>query len=311
MQTVQAPVLKWQHGGCYSSWCETGWYSSPAVADLDGNGTMEVIGATYSLFILNGEDGSLQRSVDTARQPGLARRRRRRRETGMATWRSSSPSGGGYVSVYDHQGGFEPGWPQQPASNEFRSLAVADLDGDGDMEIAVGQARLDRINVWVLEHDGQTPPWLAPGDQQRGLRRRPIQRQYRPGRPGRRWRAGSGRPLRHHHDLRLRAGWQRSSPPTRCTTTIRATTWTTGARCRPTSTWSTRPGAGDRVTTQFTARANFANGPANVVDVNGDGVNEVVVIGDVHDCHTSPYTDLYNGAVHLERRPQPLQRRWL
>jgi uncharacterized repeat protein (TIGR01451 family) len=46
--------------------------------------------------------------------------------------------------------------------------------------------------------------------------------------------------------------------------------------------------------TEPTARANFANGPANVVDVNGDGTNEVVVIGDVHDCSTSPYTDLYN-----------------
>ena len=31
------------------------------------------------------------------------------------------------------------------------------------------------------------------------------------------------------------------------------------------------------------------------MDVNGDGVTEVVAIGDVHDCHTSPYTDLYNG----------------
>ena len=31
-----------------------------------------------------------------------------------------------------------------------------------------------------------------------------------------------------------------------------------------------------------------------MVDVNGDGVNEVVAIGDVHNCHTSPYTDLYN-----------------
>ena len=24
---ISAPVLKWQRGGCYSSWCETGWYS--------------------------------------------------------------------------------------------------------------------------------------------------------------------------------------------------------------------------------------------------------------------------------------------
>jgi len=29
---LQAPMLKWQRGGC-TSWCETGWYSSPAVAD--------------------------------------------------------------------------------------------------------------------------------------------------------------------------------------------------------------------------------------------------------------------------------------
>ncbi|MCD4845760.1 MAG: FG-GAP-like repeat-containing protein, partial [Methanosarcinales archaeon] len=39
----------------------------------------------------------------------------------------------------------------------------------------------------------------------------------------------------------------------------------------------------------------FANGPANIVDMNGDGINEIVVIGDVHNCYTSPYTDMYNG----------------
>ena len=60
---VGNPVLKWKHGGCYSSWCETGWYSSPAVADLDGDGKMEVLGAAYSLFVLNGEDGSQKFSV--------------------------------------------------------------------------------------------------------------------------------------------------------------------------------------------------------------------------------------------------------
>ena len=53
-QAIQAPVLKWQRGGCYSSWCETGWYSSPAVSDLDGDGAPEVIGSAYSIFILDG-----------------------------------------------------------------------------------------------------------------------------------------------------------------------------------------------------------------------------------------------------------------
>jgi len=41
-----------------------GWYSSPAVGDLDAHGTLEVVGATYSLFVVNGEAGSEQWSVD-------------------------------------------------------------------------------------------------------------------------------------------------------------------------------------------------------------------------------------------------------
>src|SRR5712692_7568307 len=33
---VSAPVLMWQYGGCTSDpYCDTGWYSSPAVVDLD------------------------------------------------------------------------------------------------------------------------------------------------------------------------------------------------------------------------------------------------------------------------------------
>jgi hypothetical protein len=41
--TVLPPTLKWQRGGCYSSWCETGWYSSLAVVDLDNDGVQDVI----------------------------------------------------------------------------------------------------------------------------------------------------------------------------------------------------------------------------------------------------------------------------
>jgi hypothetical protein len=45
---IAAPQLKWQKAGCYSSWCETGWYSSPAVADLDSNGRAEVIFTSWT-----------------------------------------------------------------------------------------------------------------------------------------------------------------------------------------------------------------------------------------------------------------------
>lgn len=56
---VQAPELKWQRGGCYASWCETGWYSSPAAADLDGDGRVEVIASAYSIVALDRRTGAL------------------------------------------------------------------------------------------------------------------------------------------------------------------------------------------------------------------------------------------------------------
>lgn len=57
---ISAPVLKWQRGGCFSSWCQTGWYSSPAVADIDRDGQVEVIWGSYDVVSLNGATGALE-----------------------------------------------------------------------------------------------------------------------------------------------------------------------------------------------------------------------------------------------------------
>jgi hypothetical protein len=56
---VAEPVLKWERGGC-TSWCQTGWYASPAIADLDGDGEPEVVWGSYDLVSLDGATGGLE-----------------------------------------------------------------------------------------------------------------------------------------------------------------------------------------------------------------------------------------------------------
>ena len=300
---IAAQILKWQQGGCYSSWCETGWYSLPAVADLDSDGNMEVIASAYSIVALDGATGELiwraksghDRSDPDADSVG-------RTWPGIVVTDVNGDSdleivtahGAGYVSVYNHEGYFEPGWPQHSATNEFRSLAVSDLDGDGNMEIAVGLAKLTKENVWVFEHVGSIRsgwPRLAGEDEgsAAGLYNDNI---------------GAGDIDGDGHPELIVP----SDTITICTYEQNGSHIGThemyhGHSGHDMDFWGEVPayivlayetrGWGPCYT-EFTVRANFANGSANVVDVNGDGINEIVVIGDIHNCHTSPYTDLYN-----------------
>ncbi|MCP3955729.1 MAG: VCBS repeat-containing protein, partial [Desulfobacterales bacterium] len=160
---VQTPVLKWQYGGCYSSWCETGWYSSPAVTDLDRNGSFEIIGSAYSIAVLNGDNGSLIWRVPSGHDLNSASSSNVGRTWPGIVAKDIDKDGsseiitahsGGYVSVYDHRGYFKPGWPKRPITNELRGLTVDDLDGDGSDEIVVTGATYGQTNVWVYEHNG-------------------------------------------------------------------------------------------------------------------------------------------------------------
>jgi FG-GAP-like repeat len=160
---VQAPLLKWQYGGCYSSWCETGWYSSPSVADVNSDGISDVIGSAYSIVALDGPTGTVHWRVNSGHD---------RSETGTSdvgrTWPAIvvkdvnndgaqeiiTAHGGGWVSVYTLQGYFLSGWPKHPSSSELRGLLVADLDNDGTSEIAVSAGVGNQTNTWVYEHNG-------------------------------------------------------------------------------------------------------------------------------------------------------------
>ena len=71
---IAAPALKWAYGGCFSSWCQTGWYSSPAVADINGDGKQEVLWGSYDLVAVSGAEGKLlwRASSDNRIWPGAA-----------------------------------------------------------------------------------------------------------------------------------------------------------------------------------------------------------------------------------------------
>ena len=300
---IATPILKWQHGGCYSSWCETGWYSSPAVADLDGDGDTAVIASAYSVIALTGTTGELIWRAESGHdrsEPDASNVGRTWPGIVLADVDNDgeieivTAHGHGYVSIYNHEGYFEPGWPQHPIDGEFRSLAVADLDNDGDIEIAVGAARGDRTNVWVFEHDGSIRsgwPRLNGGAE------------------GSAWgtyndNIGTG-DIDGDELLELIVP---SDTITICAYEADGTQIGTHEMYHKHTGhdmdfWGEVPAYIDPeyelrgwgpCGSQFTARANFANGPANVIDVNGDGTNEIIVIGDVHNCNTDPYTDVYN-----------------
>ncbi len=294
--SLPAPVLKWQHGGCYSSWCETGWYSSPAVADLDGDGTMEVIAGAYNIFILNGEDGSVQRSVDTPGSrvwPGVV----------VADLDDDgdleivTAQGGGYLNVLDHAG--DVVWNRQPTTNELRGLSVYDLDADGTLEIVVTGAVYGKTNTWVYEHDGTLRAGWPQLSNDSGYACGVFNDNAAVGDMDG---DGAGEivvPSDVHYICAYEAngtqipahamyggkGWGRVGVWESLATELRG--W---------GTCSASDGRAERY------RANFAHGPAVIADVDGDGTNEVVVAGNVYDC-ISGYPSKYIGVYvfHADR----------
>lgn len=149
---ISAPILKWQQGGCYNSWCETGWYASPAVANIDLDPQAEVIAGSYDLVALDGLTGALQWRVENGSRvwPGIALADL----TGNGSLEIIVGRSGDQLTVYNTSGGIL--WTRNPfGSGEIRSLAVADLENDGQIEIIVGRASggsTKQINVY--EPDG-------------------------------------------------------------------------------------------------------------------------------------------------------------
>lgn len=158
---IAAPVLKWAYGGCISGpYCETGWYASPAVADLDNDSQPEVIWGSYNLFVLNGGNGTVQWEAEANSRvwPGVAVADL----TGNGSLEIIVGRNSDTLTVYNSNG--SELWTRHPfGSGEVRTLAIADLEQDGQLEIIVGRAsggEYQQVNVY--EPDGNVRPgWPA------------------------------------------------------------------------------------------------------------------------------------------------------
>lgn len=289
--SFSAPVLKWQRGGCYSSWCETGWYSSPAVVDLEGDGSLEVIAASYSLVILDAASGGLERRIDPPgdRQwPSLVVADLE----GDGDLEIVTAHGDGYLNVYNHTGGLV--WSRQPTpGSELRSLAAFDLDANGDLEIIVAATR-SQSQWYVYEHNGAVRlgswPQHSPDSDTNGYTAGCYNENLAAGDLD-----GDGRgEILGPNDTHYLAAFQDD-----------------GAQMRASPIYGLQTGGVQKVWSRVGVhvdhavdlvgyadcgsehRPNFANSAPLIIDVNNDGVNEAVVVGNVYNCGTSPYTDLY------------------
>jgi len=291
--SIQQAVLEWQNGGC-TTWCRMGWYSSPAVADLDNDGAPEVLGGTYQLVAVNGEDGSLawESAVSGRVWPGIV----------VANLDSDTEleivmAQGSNVILFDHLGNATQTMsPFSPDTDEIRGLAVANIDGAGDYEIIATRVMND-VNTAVLTLAGtMVSGWpqlvggqgqtsgvfndnlavgdiagnshseiIVPSDQST------IAAYHFGGGEIATPAFGSGNAVWGNVSL-----WENPTPEERG--------------------WGD---CSDDAPRSESYRFSFATGAAVLADVDGNGSVEVVGTGNVQDCTTGPYESRYTGVYIL------------
>lgn len=280
---------QWQR--CPTWYCETGWYASPAVVDVDQDGQVEALWGGYTLLAVNGSTGTIKwnrpQGSSSRLWPGIV----------VAdldhngTLEVVTASGNGSLSVYNANGQPVAGWPVDPTGtgNEIRSLAVADIDNNGDLEIVVCSTRPD--NQWfVYEHTGALRPgWpkltdsdtngYAAGCFNENVGVADIDHD------------GRGEII-GPNDTHYVAAFNDDGSPVRASSIYGQV----GGQNKP---WA-RVGlhVDQAVDLRGYAncgvehRPNMANSAPTIADVNGDGTLEIIIVGNVYNCDT-PYTDLY------------------
>lgn len=142
---------------------QTSWYAAPVVADLDGDGSNELVAAYYDIFVFDHNGNLLDRVEGNGGRV-------------YAPHVVTDLEGDGIVEVvfgnghevyaYEWRSGalaLKAGWPADTTtageSPEIRGMAAGDLDGNGSIEIAVTTTQTQRSSnggaqVFVFSANG-------------------------------------------------------------------------------------------------------------------------------------------------------------
>jgi hypothetical protein len=283
------PVFEWQR--CPTHFCETGWYASPAVSDVDQDGVVEVLWGGYTLLAVRGDTGAIEWEYKAA--------------GGDRTWpavaiadldgdgaREVIVAPYGVLAVLDATGAPRPGWPRTVYGGvEMRTLAVADLEADGEMEILVARAN-GGDGVWtVLEPSGATrsgwprleaiDPGSAAGAYNQNLAVGDLD--------------GDGDlEVAASSDVHYLAAFEDDGTPLPASSIYGAGKNWSQVGVHYDHAVDLRGYANcDAGVPPLEARPNFADAPPAIGDLDGDGSNEIVVVGSFYDCRTAGYDQLF------------------